>query len=348
MIVLFGATGFTGGLTARALARGGDPVVLAARDGARVAALARELGAEHAVADAGRPETLRALVGPGDVLVSTVGPFARLGRAALDAAIAQGAHYLDSTGEAAFIRDVFARGRGARGVLLTAFGFDYVPGNLAGALALREAGGGAVRLDVGYFVSDPSVSGGTRASGAGILLDDAHAWRDGRLVTEPPMARTRPFDVRARPRRALSLGGTEAIALPRLAPGLRHVRTYLGAPAGLRTASAVLRLPGLRTALRPAARRLVRGSSGGPDAARRAATRSDVVAEARDAGGTLLARVHLAGPSPYDLTAELLAWGAGRAATGALRGRGALGPAEATELSELQAACERAGLVRQG
>ena len=34
---------------------------------------------------------------------------------------------------------------------MTAFGYDWVPGNLAGALALREAGEGADRIDIGYF-----------------------------------------------------------------------------------------------------------------------------------------------------------------------------------------------------
>ena len=37
--------------------------------------------------------------------------------------------------------------------MLTAFGYDWVPGNLAGALALREAGPDAVRVDTGYFTS---------------------------------------------------------------------------------------------------------------------------------------------------------------------------------------------------
>ena len=49
------------------------------------------------------------------MLVSTVGPFARWGEPAVQAAIGAGAHYLDSTGEAPFIRAVFERyGGGAR------------------------------------------------------------------------------------------------------------------------------------------------------------------------------------------------------------------------------------------
>ncbi len=340
MIVLFGATGFTGELTARALARRGTAAVLAARDGERVAALARELGMQHAVADAARPETLRALVGRGDVLVSTVGPFARLGGAALEAAIAQGAHYLDSTGEAAFIREVFARGDAAGSALLTAFGFDYVPGNLAGALALREAAGRASRLDVGYFLAGHGAlaSGGTRASGAGMLLDRAHALRGGRHVLEPFARRAMAFP----PGRGVSLGGTESLALPRLAPGLRDVTTYLGGAGALRPLSALTRLPGMHGAVRALAARFAPGSTGGPDEATRARVSSQVVAEARDADGALVGRAHLTGPDPYGLTAELLAWGALHIA--GVPARGALGPVDAFGLDALREGCAQLGL----
>ena len=155
-IVVFGATGYTGDLTARALVDRGARPVLAARTEARVRALAEELGdLEWAVADVERPDSVRALVERGDVLVSTVGPFERWGEPAVQAAIATGAHYLDSTGEGSFIRAVFERfGPGAQAAgcgLVTAFGYDWVPGNLAGALALRDAGEDATRLEVGYF-----------------------------------------------------------------------------------------------------------------------------------------------------------------------------------------------------
>src|SRR5215207_812141 len=116
-IVVFGATGYTGRLvTESLLGRGARPVV-AGRSAQRLRALAAELGEdlEVAEADVDRPETVRALVSRGDVLVSTVGPFTRWGAPAVQAAVAAGAHYLDSTGEPAFIRQVFERfGRGAQ------------------------------------------------------------------------------------------------------------------------------------------------------------------------------------------------------------------------------------------
>src|SRR3954452_18524074 len=174
-IVVFGATGYTGDLVSRALVDRGATPVLAARNEARVRALADELGGlEWAVADVERPDTVRALVERGDVLVSTVGPFARWGEPDVQAAVYAGAHYLDSTGEGSFTRDVFERfGPGAQAAgcgLVTAFGYDWVPGNLAGALALRDAGERATSVRIGYFLRGQGLggmSGGTRGSGAG-------------------------------------------------------------------------------------------------------------------------------------------------------------------------------------
>ena len=70
--------------------------------------------------------------------------------------------------------------------MLTAFGYDWVPGNLAGGLALERAGELATRVDVGYFItgSGASMSGGTKASLVGAISEPAFAYRDGRIQTE--------------------------------------------------------------------------------------------------------------------------------------------------------------------
>src|SRR6185503_786132 len=133
-----------------------------------------------------------------------------------------------STGEGAFIRDVFERhGPGAQAAgcgLLTAFGYDWVPGNLAGALALREAGEAATRVEIGYFNpgSGPdAMSGGTRATSAGWLLSRGYAWRGGRIVDERPGRSLRSFELRpGRHAKALSQATSEHFALPRIHPTL--------------------------------------------------------------------------------------------------------------------------------
>src|SRR6185295_16270867 len=200
-IVLFGATGYTGDLTARAMVDRGLRPVLAGRDAERLAALAGDLGGLDAVvADAGNPDSVRALVQRGDVLVTTVGPFAQLGEPAVHAAVTAGVDYLDAAGEPKFIRDVFERhgpqAEAAGCALVPAFGYDWVPGNLAAALALGEADEAAASVEIGYFAPGrgmTALSPGTRATLVSIAVEPAFAWRAGRLATVPSSSRWRTF-----------------------------------------------------------------------------------------------------------------------------------------------------------
>jgi short subunit dehydrogenase-like uncharacterized protein len=361
-IVLFGATGYTGRLAADALVRRGARPVLAARSPDKVRGLAEALGGlEHVVADVGRPDTIRALVSAGDVLVSTVGPFMRWGAPAVEAAVAAGAHYLDSTGEPPFIRQVFERwgprAEAAGCSLLTAMGYDFVPGNLAGALALERATG-ASGVRVGYFFTGSgsirgAASGGTVASLAGVMLEPGFAWQGGRLQDERGAARVHTFTGRDGRLTGVSVAGSEHFALPRLRPGLRDVEVYLGwfGPASRpmqafsAAGAAALRIPGFKAGADRLVGRLVPGSTGGPDAGARSRTGSLAVAEALDASGRVLERVELRGPNGYSYTGDMLAWAAEQALAGGLRGVGALGPVQAFGLDELRDGNASIGMV---
>jgi short subunit dehydrogenase-like uncharacterized protein len=363
-IVLFGATGHTGGRTAAALAARGVRPVLAGRDPSRLEPLATRLGGaggplETATADVTATSSVRALVGPGDVLVTTVGPFLRLGEPAVTAATEAGAVYLDSTGEPPFLRRVFEefgpRAERSGAALLPAFGHDYLPGVLAGALALAEAGDRAHRVDVGYSldgVRGQGFSRGTLVSLLGMVLEQGFAWDGGRLVAEPSGARTWRFDVAGRTRRGLSVGGAEHLTLPGLAPTLQEVGVYLdwfgpATPVAHRLAPAtpwLARLPGAPAGMARLADAVGRRFAEAPTTSE--GTRTHVLAEVRNANGTRVARVQLAGPDPYAMTADLLAEAAVRAAAGQLQGTGALGPVQAFGLAGLTELAAAAGLAR--
>jgi short subunit dehydrogenase-like uncharacterized protein len=351
-IVAFGATGYTGRLVVASLVARGHRPVLAGRSAARLDALAAEHGGlETAVADVADPASVRALVGQGDVLVSTVGPFARYGHVAVEAALDAGAHYVDSTGEAPFIREVFERygPRATESALLTAFGYDYVPGNLAGALALRAAGPEATRVDVGYFLTGlAKMSSGTRASSLGVAMVPHHAYRGGRLVTEPAMRRVGRFDCDGRTFAGGSVGGTEQFGLPRYAPQLEEVGVYLGwlggAVRAAQAASYVTPLLGRLVGTRAGA--LLTATGEGADADERARGGSRFLAVARDRAGSPLATARLEGVDAYTLTGELVAWAALRLAAGEVTGTGALGPVDAFGPDTLESACREAGVTR--
>ncbi len=375
-IVLYGATGYTGALTAQAMIGSGARPVLAGRDRSRLSALAARLAQagdgtelETAVAAADGPGPLRDLIGAGDVLVSTAGPFMKVGRPVVAAAVDAGAVYLDSTGEPPFIRQVFEefgpRAERTGAVLLTAFGYDFVPGNLAGALALQAAGPAATRVQVGYFVRGDirrGASAGTRASATGVLLEPGYAFRGGRIVSERTAAHVTSFKIDGTKREAFSLGSSEHFALPRFrraagadavpARPLTDVGVYLGwfgratrlVHYGSVLTAPVGSLPGVRRALDVSARRIQR-SRAAPGPAE--AIRSDVVAVAGDPSGRDLAVVHLTGGDPYLFTASILAWAAGQAVARGVRPAGALGPVEAFGADILERACADAGFHRE-
>ena len=360
-IIVFGATGLTGRLTAKALVERGRRPALAGRSGPGLEQLAQELGGDLdiATADASVPRSLDDLVHRGDVLLATVGPFVRWGDAAVQAAIHNRAHYLDSNGEPPFNRRIFERHgahAAAAGVgLLTAFGWESVTGNLAGALALREAGERAVRVDTGYFYTGLiRFSQGTRASLSGAMVLPSFAFRDGAIHTVRGGDRYRTMPVEGARRAGVSFGAADHFTLPRSFPQLREVNAYLGwfgrfsrplhAVSGV--GFAALKVPGVRALYEVAARRYVKGSPGPPDADERARGGVHSVGIAYDAEGNQLAEAHLAGVEGYEFTGRILAWGGDRIAAEGLDRAGALGPIETFGIEAMEAACREAGVSR--
>ena len=303
-----------------------------------------------------------ALVSEGDVLVSTVGPFVKWGEPAVRAAIAARATYIDSTGEPQFIRRVFEQhgpaARRADVALLTALGYDFVPGALAGGLALEQAGTAAVRVDVGYYALGAGMgSPGTRQSLVGASLDGGFAFRDGAFRATSRLAeRVRSFRVQDKQRTAVSVGGAEHFTLPAAFPHLREVNVYLGwfgglarpLQAGTLLSSVATRVPGVRAALGFAGSRLARLGGAGPEPGTTPGGSSWIAAVAYGAGGEPLAEVYLSGADPYAFTAGFLAWAARAAAGGRVAGAGAIGPIEAFGLEALQRGCASAGPSKAG
>lgn len=355
-ILLLGATGYTGDLTARSLVHRGARPVLVARNRDRLDTLAIELGGlDTALADVDDPASVRAVVEPGDVLISTVGPFLRYGRTAVQTAAEAGVHYLDSTGEGPFIREVFERWgplASRNGVaLLPAFGYDFVPGALAAALALDRAGPTATAVEIAYFSRGFVPSGGTRASTTRVLFEENFAFRDGALRPERAGKHIRRFHIDGQTLAAASIPAAEHLGLPQAYPQLRDITVMLGFPRAATRALAVLsRVAGPMARVRPLANGIValadrvnRGSTGGPDTAARARGTATVVATA-SGPGIRPVTVTLRGPNPYDITADLLAWGAMSIASGDLLDTGALGPLSAFGADALVQGCSLAGM----
>jgi hypothetical protein len=227
-----------------------------------------------------------------------------------------------------------------------------VPGAVAGALALEEAGEDAVRVDVGYYAlggGSDFASPGTKESVVGVTLDPAFGFRGGRLVPERVAARLREFDVHGKDRPAISAGAAEHFTLPAAYPRLRDVNVYIGwfGPLSRAVQASTLagelfqRLPGARTVMQYSGERVM---SLMPSRTTESTTssHSHVVAAAYSASGEQLATAVLEGADGYDFTAGMLAWAAQRP----VEGVGALSPLTAFGLEALVEGCEAAGLVR--
>nr|MBA2384801.1 hypothetical protein [Actinomycetota bacterium] len=264
------------------------------------------------------------------VVASCAGPFLELGLAPVEAAIAERAHYLDTTGEQAFVRLVHERladaARAAGVTVVPAFGFDYVPGDLAARLAAEQIEGQVDEILVAYSVSSVATSRGTRRTIAAVMGQELVAWEKGRLVPSRFGATTRKIRFPFGEKTVVEWSGAEPITVPRHTD-VRNVRSYIRAPAAVAHGGRLGKLVG------PLLGQVARFGPAGPSEESRRQSRFTVVAEASGAGGK--GRAVLTGTDPYGLTALLLVRGAQALRSGEACGSGVLAPAEAFDARAL-------------
>lgn len=169
-IVVYGATGFVGALTARYLAGAapaGARLALGGRSEAKLRATRDQLGVDWplVVADSADPAAVAELARSATAVATTVGPYRRYGQALARACAEAGTHLADLTGEVFFVRwcveqlHATAAASGAR--IVNSCGYDSIPSDL-GVLLLHRAAGDAGLTDVVMAARGKGgVSGGT-------------------------------------------------------------------------------------------------------------------------------------------------------------------------------------------
>ncbi|OPX16629.1 saccharopine dehydrogenase NADP-binding domain-containing protein [Gordonia sp. i37] len=208
-VVVFGATGFVGELTARYLAEhapAGTKIALAGRTETKLAEVRRRLPAAAStwpliVADASSPSSLDAMVARTRVVCTTVGPYLRYGESLVVAAATAGTDYVDLTGEVPFVHFSIdkahetAQATGAR--IVHSCGFDSVPSDLGSYLLYRkvaddEAG---TLTDTTMVVKSMrgGVSGGTIDS-MRVIAEEAKDPQKRRLLLNPQALSGDPGD----------------------------------------------------------------------------------------------------------------------------------------------------------
>jgi short subunit dehydrogenase-like uncharacterized protein len=176
-LVLFGATGFTGGLTARYLAENGPAGLRwalvgrnrvrleAVRDGLEPALAGEVPTPELLIADAADPATLGKVAESAKVVATTVGPYALYGEPLVAACAVAGTDYVDLTGEPEFVDRMWlgyhevALKSGAR--LVHCCGFDSIPHDLGAYFTVKQLPEGVPLTLNGYARIGGQFSGGS-------------------------------------------------------------------------------------------------------------------------------------------------------------------------------------------
>jgi saccharopine dehydrogenase (NAD+, L-glutamate forming) len=339
-LVLFGATGFTGGLTADYLAEHaptGLRWALAGRSEEKLKAVRSRLAEAHPaladleliVADASDEDALAEVAARTRVVVTTVGPYQQFGAPLVAACAAAGTDYVDLTGEPEFVDRMYvahhetAKASGAR--IVHACGFDSIPHDLGAYFTVQQFGATGPVTMRGVARSTGTFSGGTfhSAMGAFARARQMRAAMAARRKVEPRPEGRSSKAVAGKPHRDSVLGywlvplptidpfvvARSGAALPAYGPKFRYshyagtktLRYAAGGMAAAGTIAVAAQVPPLRNFL------LGRVKQGdGPGESRRAKSWFTVDFVAEGDGRTIHTQVKGGDPG-YTETAKMLA-----------------------------------------
>jgi short subunit dehydrogenase-like uncharacterized protein len=282
-VVVFGATGFTGALTAEYLARSapeGMRWALAGRNRGKLEAVRARVAHEELpllVADVGDPASIRAVAEQTRVVITTVGPYILHGEPLVAACAAAGTDYVDLTGEPEFVDAMWlkyhsqAEQSGAR--IVHSCGFDSIPYDLGVLYTVgRLPEGVPIHVD-GFVRVGATFSGGTYHSAIhamGRLRQSVHVSRE-RRGREPRSTERTVKGVPGKPHRDEAAGGwvvpfptidpqtvvRSARALDRYGPRFsyshylvsKRLPVLVGMAAGAGAAVALAQIPPVRRAM---------------------------------------------------------------------------------------------------
>ncbi len=354
-ITVFGATGYTGRLVVQELVRQGIQPAVAGRQADKLARLAEAHGnLEQIVADVNDPESLAAMAQRSRVIINCAGPFMDYGPPVVAAAVEQGAHYLDTTGEQPFMKEMLRHDEQARerGVaVVSSQAFEVAVTDCAAAIA-AEGFRDIAAVEV-FYNTVFHASQGTQRSVVRMLQRTGYVYKHGDWVAERPGRIVKRVDLPPPlgNQLALSIPSAEVMTIPRHLK-TRQVQTYfLLSPLVAR--GAALALPWLQLLARtPLGGLLYRGvgsGTSGPTEDIRAGDEFQLVVEVRGVrnGRAARQRVLLTGRDPYGLTAVIIVAAARRMLDPSYDKRGVLPPAAAFDPREVLRDGEALGLQWQ-
>ena len=304
--LLYGASGYTGRLLARAACVRGLRPVLAGRSSHKLEPLAAELALPQRTFHLQDPARVAEELSGYSVVLNAAGPFSATAPALIEGCLRVGAHYLDVSGEVqtlaqSALRDSDARRRGV--MIMPAVGFEVVPSD---CLATFVAGRIPYPTRLSVALSNLSLmSRGSAKTMIALLNEPAWVRRAGELRGIPPGTLARSFDFGAGPRSARVTSWGDVVTA-HFSTGIPDITVYFEATSALRIHNSLVQAFGWAIPLTPWQSWLSTLSSylpEGPSAEERERTNISIVVEAQNDRGQV-ARARLVTPEAYSLTAE--------------------------------------------
>jgi short subunit dehydrogenase-like uncharacterized protein len=337
IVGVLGATGYTGALIVRELQRRRIPLLAAGRNHDKLQRLAAEVGdLDFVEADVRDQASLERLAQRTKVIINTVGPFVEYGEPVVRTAIANGVHYLDTTGEQPFMKAMLAYDRRARErnvAIVSAHAFEVAVSDCAAAIAAE----GFTEISTAHvtYATRFHPSQGTQRTVLRMLQSTGYAYVGGKWVEEAParVVQYTHFPAPLGRVAAVSFPSAEVITIPRHLK-VREVRVFMSVPAvaaSLLSAVAPCLSLLLRTPLPRLAAAAIGTGTGGPDDKTRRHDEFRIAVDVRGVRGGAAdhRRLLVHGRDPYGLTAVIAAYGAEQMCRDDYAAAGVLPPAAA-------------------
>jgi short subunit dehydrogenase-like uncharacterized protein len=244
-LVIYGASGYTGGLVARKARAAGLEPVLASRRSKALAALAGELTLDTCAFALDDPRAMDGALEDAAVLLNCAGPFQATVAPLADACARTGTHYLDLAGEVEqyeTVRDRAERAAVAGVMLMPGVGFGIVPTDCV-AVHLKRRLPSATRLELAFQTVGEISRGAARAVLTGLHRQGVER-RGGSYVPIRPGARRRRIDFGDGPVKCVTNPWRGDLCTAWHSTGVADIEVYVAPPAPLGAIMASTRYTG--------------------------------------------------------------------------------------------------------
>jgi short subunit dehydrogenase-like uncharacterized protein len=301
--LIYGANGYTGALIARMAVERGLKPILAGRNQAKVAALAKELSLTARCFSLEDKKSLEDALTEVDFVLHCAGPFSLTSKPMVEACLRLGKHYLDITGEIAVFEAMARRGEAAKKagiMIMPGVGFDVVPSDCL-ALHLKNRLPSATNLTLAFYGLG-KISHGTQATmtmnaGAGGAIR-----RNGAITKVPAAYKTRVIDFGEVRETGVTIPWGD-VSTAFYSTGIPNIEVYTVLPEENLKMLKLSRYIGWLLATKPLQNYLQkRIPAGGPNTEERAKGKTYLWGEASDAAGNKV-ESRLQGMEGYTMTA---------------------------------------------